>query len=242
MPPEPDRRDSPGREPARQSTPPPAGDPIATQAQQPLQEAREAPSQLPRDLAPLATNLAELRAGVAACRACKLCETRTNTVFMDGSPNARVMFIGEGPGYQEDVQGVPFVGPPGQLLTDIIQKGMGLRRADVAITNVVKCRPPENRDPSDEEMALCSPWLDRQIDLVAPEIIISLGPNASGHILGVTASMGRLRSQIHDRGPIKIVPTFHPSYLLRAPEMKKESWKDIQLAMRVLGLDLPGKA
>jgi DNA polymerase len=188
-------------------------------------------------------DLASLRVAVAACTSCSLCQTRTQTVFADGSPRARVMFIGEGPGENEDRQGVPFVGRAGQLLTDIIEKGMGLPRAQVYIANVVKCRPPNNRDPSELEKLMCTPWLDRQIELLAPEVIIPLGRHAANHVLGLSGpqalSMGALRGKVHNRGGRKIVPTFHPAYLLRSPGEKKECWKDIQLAMGLLGLKPP---
>ena len=186
------------------------------------------------------TDLESLRAGVAACVACELCKTRTQTVFADGQPTARVMFIGEGPGENEDLQGVPFVGRAGQLLTDIIEKGMRLQRSQVYIANVVKCRPPGNRDPSDAEKLVCTPWLDRQIELVDPQVIIPLGRHAANHVLGYAGpralSMGALRGVVHERNGRKVVPTFHPAYLLRSPSEKKECWKDIQLALNVLGM------
>lgn len=188
-------------------------------------------------------DLESLRAAVAACTACELCKTRTQTVFADGTPRARVMFVGEGPGENEDLQGLPFVGRAGQLLTDIIEKGMGLKRSDVYIANVVKCRPPNNRDPSDAEKQMCTPWLDRQIELLAPEVIVTLGRHASNHVLGLEGpralSMGALRGRVHERNGRKVVPTFHPAYLLRSPSEKKECWKDIQLAMGLLGLEPP---
>lgn len=189
------------------------------------------------------TDLESLRAGVAACVACELCKTRTQTVFADGDSKARVMFIGEGPGENEDLQGVPFVGRAGQLLTDIIEKGMRLKRSQVYIANVVKCRPPGNRDPSDAEKLVCTPWLDRQIELVDPQVIIPLGRHAANHVLGFSGpralSMGALRGVVHERNGRKVVPTFHPAYLLRSPGEKKECWKDIQLALNLLGLVPP---
>jgi DNA polymerase len=183
-----------------------------------------APARSARDVleqAAAAGTLEELRDVVSRCEACSLCQTRTQTVFMD-----------------EDRTGVPFVGRSGQLLTDIITKGMGIPRPEVAIANVLKCRPPENRDPTPAEKTICTPWLDRQIALVDPRVIIPLGRHAANHLLGtVDATMGALRQKIHDKGGRKIVPTFHPSYLLRSPGEKKECWKDIQLAMGILGLD-----
>jgi DNA polymerase len=195
---------------------------------------------LPAALAPGCADLAALRAAVAVCRACGLCETRTQTVFADGPlGRARVMFVGEAPGFHEDREGVPFVGKAGALLTDIITKGMGLRREEVVIANVLKCRPPDNRDPRPDEKELCTPWLDRQIELVDPEVLIPLGRHAANHLLGTDLSMGRLRGRVHAVRGRKVVPTFHPAYLLRSPGEKQACWEDIQLAMGILGLRRP---
>ena len=181
-------------------------------------------------------DLGALRSEVAACRACGLCETRTQTVFMDGPEHARVMFVGEAPGADEDRQGVPFVGPAGQLLTDIITKGMALKRSEVVIANILKCRPPDNRDPSAGEKRTCTPWLDRQIELLAPKVLIPLGKHASGHILSSDAAMGAMRGRVHElENGVRVVPTYHPAYLLRSPGQKKVCWGDIQLAMAELG-------
>jgi DNA polymerase len=193
-----------------------------------------------RAQAAAARDLDELRRGVAQCEACGLCRTRTNTVFLDGRGTRRVMFVGEAPGADEDRTGVPFVGRAGQLLTDIITKGMGIAREDVWIANVLKCRPPENRDPTTEEKATCTPWLDRQIELLDPAILIPLGRHAAMHVLQVQASMNSLRGQVHSVCGRPVVPTFHPAYLLRSPGEKKECWKDIQLAMRTVGMPVPG--
>jgi uracil-DNA glycosylase family 4 len=192
-------------------------------------------------------DLASLRASVAQCTACALHRTRTQTVFSDGTGKARVMFVGEAPGQHEDEQGVPFVGRAGALLSDIVTKGMGLDRRDVYIANVLKCRPPGNRDPLPEEKELCTPFLDRQIELVAPEVVITLGLHAAHHVLRTQSSpqtspqtpMGKLRGVVHRVGGRRVIATYHPAFLLRAPEMKKECWKDIQLAMRELGLAPP---
>lgn len=186
--------------------------------------------------------LEELRAAVAQCEACTLCETRTQTVFMDGKGTSGLFFVGEAPGADEDRQGVPFVGRAGQLLTDIITKGMGIPREDVTIANVLKCRPPENREPSPDEKATCTPWLDRQVELVDPQLLIPLGRHAAMHMLQEVASMGAMRGRVHVRNGRKIVPTFHPAYLLRSPGEKKECWKDIQVAMREIGLTPPARA
>lgn len=185
--------------------------------------------------------LGELRALVAGCTACGLARTRTQTVFSDGSEHARLMFIGEAPGQSEDERGVPFVGAAGQLLTDIIQKGIGIARAEVYIANVLKCRPPGNRDPEPEEKALCTPYLDRQIELVDPAVIVTLGLHAARHLLRSSLSMGRLRGMVHAWNGRKVVATYHPAYLLRDPSAKKDCWQDIQLAMRELGLTPPAK-
>lgn len=186
-----------------------------------------------------ARTLAALRERVAACEACDLCRTRTQTVFMDGTGSRRVMFVGEAPGADEDRTGVPFVGRSGQLLTDIITKGMGIPREEVVIANVLKCRPPDNREPTAAEKTVCTPWLDRQIELLDPQVIIPLGRHAAMHVLDVQAPMGAMRQRVHEVRGRKIVPTFHPSYLLRSPGEKKECWKDIQLAMDILGLAPP---
>ncbi|MSR62482.1 MAG: uracil-DNA glycosylase [Planctomycetes bacterium] len=192
-----------------------------------------------RTRAAACASLGKLRALVSACTACALAKTRTQTVFADGSEHARVLFVGEAPGQNEDEQGVPFVGAAGQLLTDIIEKGMGLARSEVYIANVLKCRPPGNRDPTEEEKALCTPFLDRQIELLNPEVIIPLGLHATRHLLRSPLSMGRLRGRVHLLNGRKVIPTYHPAFLLRSPEMKKDCWQDIQLAMRELGLAPP---
>jgi DNA polymerase len=189
-----------------------------------------------REKAQACRTLEELASAVAACTACELCKSRTQTVFSDGTGRARVLFVGEAPGEHEDRQGVPFVGRAGQLLTDIIVKGMGLARQDVAIANVLKCRPPGNRDPSEVEKIKCTPFLDRQIELFDPAVIIPLGRHAANHILRRDDSMGTLRGRVHkERGRV-VVPTYHPAFLLRNPAAKKECWEDIQLAMTELGL------
>jgi uracil-DNA glycosylase len=194
------------------------------------------------DAARSARDLGELAEGVAGCTACRLCEGRTQTVFADGAATARVMFIGEGPGAEEDRTGVPFVGAAGQLLTGIIEKGMRLSREnDVYIANVVKCRPPENRDPTPHEKAICSAWLDRQIELVDPELIIPLGGHAAKQVLGQDLSIGKLRNRVHEVGGRKCVPTYHPAWVLHQgesaqPAAKQKIWADIQLAMAQLGI------
>jgi uracil-DNA glycosylase len=179
-----------------------------------------------------AKTLEELRMAIGDCRRCKLWSGRTHLVFGVGDPKAKLMFIGEGPGRDEDLQGEPFVGRAGQLLTDIITKGMGLRREDVYIANVVKCRPPENRNPEPDEVGSCEPFLKQQIDLVRPEIIIALGKFAVQTLLQSKAPITKLRGNWHSYHGIKLMPTFHPAYLLRNPGDKKLVWEDIKKVIK----------
>ena len=181
-----------------------------------------------------AKSLEELRAAIGDCRRCKLWSGRTHLVFGVGNPNAEVMFVGEGPGRDEDLQGEPFVGRAGQLLTDIITKGMKLKRADVYIANVVKCRPPENRNPEPDEVASCEPFLKKQIDLIRPKIIVALGKFAVQCLLQSKQPISRLRGIWHDYHGVKLMPTFHPAYLLRNPGDKKLVWEDIQKVIQEL--------
>ena len=178
--------------------------------------------------------LDELRSEIGDCRRCKLCAGRTHLVFGTGNPRARLMFVGEGPGRDEDLQGEPFVGRAGQLLNDIITKGMGLKRQDVYIANVVKCRPPDNRNPEPEEVAACEPFLKKQIDLIQPEIIVSLGKFAVQTLLQSKGPITRLRGQWHEYHGIKLMPTFHPAYLLRNPADKRLVWEDIKKVIKEL--------
>ncbi len=171
---------------------------------------------------------------VSACTNCGLCEGRTQTVFSDGSGNADLVFVGEAPGENEDKQGVPFVGRAGALLTDIIEKGMKLRREDVYICNVIKCRPPENRDPSKEEKQACEPFLVRQLELVQPKVICALGGHAAKTLLKTDESTGRLRGRWHSYHGIPLRVTYHPAYLLRSPGEKRKTWDDVQEIMKVL--------
>ncbi|MGE5304144.1 MAG: uracil-DNA glycosylase [Alphaproteobacteria bacterium] len=181
-----------------------------------------------------ARNLDELRAAMGDCRRCKLWSGRTHLVFGVGNSRARLMFIGEGPGRDEDLRGEPFVGRAGQLLTDIITKGMGLQREDVYIANVVKCRPPENRNPEPDEVSSCEPFLKKQIDLVRPEIIVALGKFAVQTLLQSKAPITRLRGNWHSYHGIKLMPTFHPAYLLRNPADKKLVWEDIKKVIKAM--------
>jgi DNA polymerase len=178
--------------------------------------------------------LAELKRIVAGCRKCGLCETRTQTVFSDGSATAQLAFVGEAPGEDEDRKGVPFVGRAGQLLTDIIVKGMKMRREDVYICNVIKCRPPKNRDPLPSEKEQCEPYLVRQLELLKPKVICALGKHAASTLLRKDEAIGRLRGKWHQYHGIPLRVTYHPAYLLRNPADKKLVWEDIQHVMRVL--------
>jgi DNA polymerase len=179
-----------------------------------------------------AQSLEDLRSAIGDCQRCKLCSGRTNLVFGVGNPHAALMFVGEGPGRDEDLQGEPFVGRAGQLLTDIITKGMGLKRADVYIANVVKCRPPDNRNPEPDEVAACEPFLKKQIDLIRPKIIIGLGKFAVQTLLQSKVPITKLRGNWHSYHGIKLMPTFHPAYLLRNPADKKLVWEDIKKVIK----------
>jgi DNA polymerase len=180
-----------------------------------------------------------LRSFIGDCQRCKLAPMRTNLVFGVGNPEAELMFVGEGPGADEDTQGEPFVGRAGQLLTDIIERGMGMTRAEVYICNVIKCRPPENRNPEPDEVAACEPFLFRQIDLVKPKVIVGLGTFAVQAILKVKTPISKLRGKWQDVRGIRMMPTFHPAYLLRNPADKRLVWADIQEVMKALGRALP---
>lgn len=193
----------------------------------------------PLDRASRTAALTVIQREVAGCSACKLAQRRTQTVFARGNPEARLVFIGEGPGEQEDKQGLPFVGPAGQLLDKIIV-AMQLDPDAVYVCNVVKCRPPGNRTPEPDEVAACTPFLLRQLGVVRPEVIVTLGRTATGFLLGSNAPMSRLRGQWHTYQGIPLLPTWHPSYLLREPAHKGETWSDMKLVMQRLGLTPPG--
>lgn len=185
-------------------------------------------------------SLEEITANISTCRNCLLCEGRTHTVPGEGNADSPdIMFIGEGPGADEDVQGRPFVGKAGQLLTKMIE-AMGYRREEVFIANTVKCRPPNNRAPLPEEMEACLPYLQQQIGLIKPKVIIGLGATAIKGLLGKTVGITRLRGTWQEYGGIRLMPTFHPSYLLRDPSKKKDVWQDLQLVLKVLGREPPG--
>lgn len=175
--------------------------------------------------------LEDIRAHLGDCQRCKLCRSRTRIVFGAGNPQARLMFIGEGPGHEEDRAGEPFVGAAGQLLNRIID-AIRLNRQDVYIANVVKCRPPGNRLPEPEEIATCSPFLRRQIRAIRPWFLCTLGSCAAQTLLNTQEAVSRLRGRFFDYGGIRVLPTFHPAYLLRNPEKKREVWADMKLLMK----------
>ena len=177
--------------------------------------------------------LDSLAATAQGCTLCRLSEQRKTVVFGEGDPNSHVMFIGEGPGAEEDRTGRPFVGQAGKLLDRMIF-AMGFERAQVYIANVVKCRPPGNRDPKDDEVAACAAYLDRQIDLIEPKVIVALGKPASRRLTGTNKPMGALRGRWSSYRGIPLMPVFHPAYLLRQPKLKREAWEDLKLVMRRL--------
>lgn len=180
------------------------------------------------------TPFTDLPTRVAACTACPLCENRTHTVFGEGSPTARLVFCGEGPGFEEDKSGRPFVGRAGELLSRMIVGGLKMRREDVFILNAVKCRPPNNRTPKPDEMAACRPFLEEQLRVIAPDVIVTLGNPGTHAILGEIGGITRVRGTVHEAFGAKVVPTFHPAYLLRHQPAKREAWQDLQLVMRLL--------
>ena len=187
----------------------------------------------PPDTALAKMTLAELNASTQKCRKCPLSGTRNSVVFGEGSPTADLMFIGEGPGYDEDQQGRPFVGKAGELLTKMIN-AMQFTRAEVYIANIVKCRPPQNRNPLPEEAEVCLPYLRRQIELINPKVIVILGAVPLKFLLNKTGIM-RLRGNWDSYNGIKVMPTFHPAYLLRNPNAKREVWNDLQQVMALFG-------
>jgi DNA polymerase len=180
-------------------------------------------------------SLERIREDIGDCTRCRLHKGRTKIVFGVGNPKAELMFVGEGPGRDEDIQGEPFVGRAGKLLTQMIE-AMGLRREDVYIANVVKCRPPENRLPEKDEIAICSPFLMRQIDVIRPKVICCLGSCSAQTLLATTQGISRFRGEWFDFRGAKLIPTYHPAYLLRNPAAKSDVWKDLQKVMAHLGL------
>ena len=203
------------------------------------------------DLAPLpelrvlpenrAAALASIQAEIGDCTRCPLAYAGRHTiVFGDGDPKARLMFVGEGPGADEDASGVPFVGKAGQLLNNMIA-AMGLTRESVYIANIVKCRPPQNRVPEPAEANTCTQFLVQQMDVVQPEVVVALGSTAAMYLLGVKQSLSSLRGRWHSVRGAKMVVTYHPAFLLRDPRQKGEAWKDLQMVMAEMGLKAPGR-
>lgn len=200
----------------------------------PLPEVRLSPADKP-------SALETIREDIGDCTRCPLAYAgRRKIVFADGDPNARLMFVGEGPGADEDLQGLPFVGKAGQLLNNMIT-AMGLKREQVYIANIVKCRPPGNRVPEPVEANTCTQFLLRQVDIVQPEVIVALGSTAATYLLGVKQSLSGLRGRWHSCRGAKLAVTYHPAFLLRDPRQKGEAWKDLQMVMKVLGLKSPAK-
>jgi uracil-DNA glycosylase family 4 len=184
--------------------------------------------------------LLKIREDLGDCTRCKLHKGRNKLVFGDGNPKAELVFVGEGPGADEDAQGLPFVGRAGKLLTQMIE-AMGLQRKDVYICNVVKCRPPENRAPEPDEVQTCSPYLLRQIDVINPKVIVCLGAVAAKTLLETTRGISQYRGDWQEWRGRKLMATYHPAYLLRNPPAKADVWKDLQKVMAELGLQLPKK-
>jgi len=180
--------------------------------------------------------LAAIKADIGAdCSRCKLHTLgRKQIVFGVGNPNAELMFVGEAPGADEDEQGIPFVGRAGQLLTDIIEKGLQIPRASVYIANIIKCRPPQNRNPEPDEVASCEPFLFRQVDVIKPKVIVALGKYAAQTLLRTDVPISKIRGKQFDYRGAKLIPTFHPAYLLRNPSSKREVWEDMKLVKRLL--------
>lgn len=185
--------------------------------------------------------LATLAEEIRPCTRCRLCEKRTQTVFARGDGSSGVCFIGEGPGADEDAQGFPFVGKAGQLLDRMIE-AMGLERDSVYVCNIVKCRPPDNRKPESDEMAACMPYLNEQLELVQPQVIVALGATAVQGLFGTSEGITRMRGKWKTlRGQIPVMPTFHPAYLLRTPAAKREVWEDLQEVLRKIGRAPPAR-
>ncbi|MDP1828485.1 MAG: uracil-DNA glycosylase [Archangium sp.] len=218
--------------------------PVQAQKTAPVQAQKAAPVQMQRAesapkvaepgvLIPGAT-LDEVRTELGDCKRCKLCNGRTQIVFGSGNPRAELVFVGEGPGEEEDKQGIPFVGAAGQLLTKMIE-AMKFSRDTVYICNVVKCRPPGNRNPEPEEIQSCEPFLRAQLRVIKPKVIVALGKFAAQTLLREDTTITRLRGQWRSYEGIDLMPTFHPAYLLRSPEEKKKAWMDLQEVMKRLG-------
>jgi uracil-DNA glycosylase family 4 len=221
--------------PARPAKPPPASESPA--APEPSVPPPPPPAPAPRSAAPVEgerPTLDQIRRELGDCQRCKLCTGRKNIVFGAGNPRAELVFVGEGPGEQEDLKGVPFVGAAGDLLTKMIE-AMGFSRDDVYICNVVKCRPPGNRNPEPDEIASCEPFLRSQLLALQPKVIVALGKFAAQTLLRDPTPITRMRGQWREYQGVKLMPTFHPAYLLRSPAEKRKAWEDLQQVMKLFG-------
>jgi DNA polymerase len=183
--------------------------------------------------------LGALREELGDCQRCKLARGRRNIVFGQGNPRAELMFVGEAPGADEDEQGLAFVGRAGRLLTDIIEKGLEMKREDVWIGNVIKCRPPQNRNPEPDEILACQPFLEAQIRAIGPKVIVALGKFSAHWLLKTAVPITRLRGQLGEWEGIPAMPTYHPAYLLRNPRAKKDLWEDMKVVLEILGRPVP---
>jgi uracil-DNA glycosylase family 4 len=187
-----------------------------------------------------AAGLAAIREEMGDCQRCRLASGRHTIVFGQGNPHAELMFVGEAPGAEEDQQGLAFVGRAGQLLTDIIEKGLKMRRADVWIGNILKCRPPQNRNPEPDEVLACQPFLEAQIRAIRPRVLVGLGKFGAQWLLKTAEPISRLRGRVGEYEGIPVMPTYHPAYLLRNPAGKKDVWEDMKVVLRLLGRPVPG--
>lgn len=213
----------------------PAAPPKPAPAAAPAPVAVVAAPRPARDTTAVEAALAAIRDDIGDCKRCRLCEGRTKIVFGQGSASAELMFVGEAPGADEDASGLAFVGRAGQLLTDMVEKGMKMSRADVFIANVIKCRPPGNRPPENDEVSTCRPFLEAQIRAIRPRAIVALGATAGKFMAQSGDPISRLRGRFSSWDGIPVMPTYHPAYLLRNPAAKKEVWADLKLVMDVLG-------
>ena len=217
------------------TVPPPVRPPLAASAPAAAPPPVAAPPRSDRSPADVESQLATIREEIGDCKRCRLCDGRTKIVFGQGSPLAELMFVGEAPGADEDASGLAFVGRAGQLLTDMVEKGMKIPRADVFIANVIKCRPPGNRPPESDEINTCQPFLEAQIKAIRPRAIVALGATAAKFMAKSGDPISRLRGRFATWEGIPVMSTYHPAYLLRNPAAKKEVWADLKLVLDLLG-------
>ena len=215
------------------SSPPPPAAPPGRHAEAPGAAVVAPPSVVHPGMA--SPELDRIREDVGDCRRCRLADTRQTIVFGQGNPKAELMFVGEAPGADEDEQGLAFVGRAGQLLTDIIEKGLKIPRSDVFIANILQCRPPGNRNPEPDEILACQPFLERKIAEIRPRVLVGLGKFAGQWLLKTAEPISKIRGRVGDYDGIKVVPTYHPAYLLRNPAAKKEVWEDMKIVKGLLG-------